>query len=444
MNQLNTTYQGILKVTAPLVIAGIAMNLVGVVDLILVTGLGEAQVGGTGNGQLLYALLFVVGMGFTSGMQIIIGRRNGSQEHQKIGSLFFQGAYFVAAFAAFLFLFIQLFIPAILDSLFESVNVVKYASVYMKTRGWGIIFTMSNLLFIGFFVGITKTKILGYFTPFISALNIGLDLALINGYGPFPQLGVQGAALASVISEASGTLLFVIYTVKFVDLRKYNLERFLKFNWDQTKIIFEVASPIMVQNIVSIGAWFTFFVFVESLGERALAISQMIRGIYIFIMVPVFSLADAANTFVSNLMGEKSFERVIPVVKKTLFLGFLVNLFFFTTINLFPEFVMGLFTNDHSVFDDALTTLRLTTFSMFLFTLGFIPFRAISGTGNTKTALAIESASVFIYLIYTYYASVVIAAPLHLVWASEFVYFGFMIAFSWSYLKWGKWRLREI
>lgn len=444
MNQLNTTYKGILKVTAPLVVAGIAMNLVGVIDLILVTGLGEAQVGGTGNGQLLYGLLFVVGMGFTSGMQIIIGRRNGSHTYTKIGGLFFQGLYFVLAFSLVLFMFIQLMIPSLLDTLFESKNVVEFATIYMKTRGWGILFTLSNLLFIGFFVGITKTKILGYFTPFISALNIGLDLALINGYGPFPELGVQGAALASVISEGAGTLLFIIYTIKYVNLDKYNLSKFLPFNWEQTKTIFEVAMPIMVQNIVSIGAWFTFFVFVESLGERALAISQMIRGIYIFIMVPVFSLADAANTFVSNLMGEKSFSKVVPVVNKTLVLGLLVNAFFFTIINLFPNQVMSFFTNDTSVYTDAMASVRLTTFSMFLFTIGFIPFRAISGTGNTRTALLIETVSVIIYLIYTYYAAVIASYPLHLVWASEFVYFGFMILFSWSYLRWGNWKSREI
>lgn len=444
MNRLDTSYKGILKVTAPLVIAGVAMNLVGVIDLILVTGLGEAQVGGTGNGQLLYALLFVIGMGFTSGMQIIIGRRNGSHDYKKIGGLFFQGLYFVLVFALILFLFIQFFVPSILDSLFESVNVVHYASIYMKTRGWGIFFTLINLLFIGFFVGITKTRILGYFTPFISALNIGLDLVLIYGYGPFPELGVQGAALASVISEGAGTTLFIFYTIKYVDLEKYHLGKIIKYNWKQTKIIFEVATPIMVQNIVSIGAWFTFFVFVENLGERALAISQMIRGIYIFIMVPVFSLADAANTFVSNLMGEKNFEKVIPVVNKTLLLGLIVNSFFFIVINMFPELVMGLFTSDPSVFGYAITSVRLTTFSMFLFTAGFIPFRAISGTGNTKTALLIESISVLIYLAYTYYASIIAVYPLHLVWASEFVYFGFMIILSWSYLRFGNWKSREI
>ena len=444
MEHLSISFKSILKVTTPLVIAGIAMNLVGVVDIMLVANLGEAQVGGTGNGQILYALLFVVGMGFTSGMQIIIGRRNGEHDYQSIGSLFFQGFYFVLFFASILFLFIQLFIPTILESLFDSVNVVQYATIYMKMRGWGIFFTLVNLLFIGLFVGITKTKILGYFTPFISILNIGLDLALINGYGPFPEMGVEGAALASVISEGAGTLLFVVYTIKFVDLKKYGLERVVPFNWVQTQAVLKVSNPIMLQNAITIGAWFSFFTFVEHLGERALAISQIIRGIYMFVMVPIFSLADATNTFVSNLMGEKSFDKIIPLVWKTTILGLAVNFSFFILVSLYPEFSVGLFTTDASLIQDAMKPLVVITISMFLFTLAFLPFRAVSGTGNTRTALLIESIGVAIYLVYTYYVAVIAEMELYIVWTSEFVYFGFMLVLSVAYLRWGNWRAREI
>ena len=444
MKTLDTSIKGIMKVTGPLVIAGIAMNLVGVIDIMLVAGLGEAQVGGTGNGQILYALLFVIGMGFTSGMQIIIGRRNGEHSYASIGSLFYQGFYFVLAFAAVLFIFIQLFIPSILTSLFDSVNVVEYATVYMKTRGYGIFFTLLNLLFIGFYVGITKTNILGYFTPFISVLNIGLDLALINGYGPFPEMGVEGAALASVISEGAGTLLFIFYTWKFVDLEKYNLQAIIPFNWVQTKVILDVSSPIMLQNAVTIGAWFSFFTFVEHLGERALAISQIIRGIYMFVMVPIFSLADATNTFVSNLMGEKRFDQIIPLLLKTIGLGLLVNFSFFILVSFYPEFAVSLFTTDATLIEDAMAPLVVITYSMFVFTMAFLPFRAVSGTGNTLTALIIESTGVAIYLVYTYYVAVIAEMELYVVWTSEFVYFGFMLALSAAYLKWGNWREREI
>ena len=444
MKTIDTSFKGIINLTTPLVIAGIAMNLVGVVDIMLVAGLGEAQVGGTGNGQILYALLFVVGMGFTSGIQIIIGRRNGEHHYKSIGSLFYQGIYFVLFFATLLFLFIQFFIPSVLESLFDSVNVIQYATVYMKMRGWGIFFTLTNLLFIGFFVGITKTKILGYFTPFISVLNIGLDLALINGYGPFPEMGVEGAALASVISEGAGTVLFIVYTLKFIDLEKYGLDKFIPFNWQQTKIVLEISNPIMLQNAITIGAWFSFFTFVEHLGERALAISQIIRGIYMFVMVPIFSLADATNTFVSNLMGEKSFDKVIPLLLKTTFLGLIVNFSFFILVSLYPEFSIGLFTTDQSLIQDSMSSLMVITISMFMFTMAFIPFRAVSGSGNTRTALLIESIGVAIYLVYAYYVAVIAEMELYLVWTSEFVYFGFMFVLSVAYLRWGNWRAKEI
>lgn len=444
MDQLNTSFKNILKVTTPLVIAGVAMNLVGIVDIMLVANLGEAPLGGTGNGQILYAFLFVIGMGFTTAIQIFIGRRNGEHRYSSIGNYFYQGLYFAIFFALFLVVLIQTLLPHILNAIFESQNVVHFTIIYIKTRGWGVIFTLVNLLFIGFYVGITKTKILGVFTPLISVLNITLDIILINGLGPIPPLGVQGAAIASVIAEAGGTILFVYYTFRYIDLKKYGLQNRIKFNWKQTKTILKLANPIMLQNTISIGAWLTFFIFVEHLGERELAISQIIRGIYMFIMVPMFSLADATNTFVSNLMGEKRFELIIPLILKTSFLGVLVNVLFFLILNLYPDFCLGLFTSDPSVIQESLSTLKLTSYSMFVFTLAFMPFRAVSGTGNTRTALFIESLSVGIYLVFTYYVTLILESKLWVVWSSEFVYFGFMLLLSWLYLKFGTWRDRII
>jgi putative MATE family efflux protein len=383
-------------------------------------------------------------MGFTSGTQIIIGRRNGEHHYDKIGNLFYQGFYFVVFFSAFLFGFIQLVIPDILSAIFESENIIHFSQVYIKTRGYGIFFTLINLLFISFFVGITKTRILGIFTPLIAGLNIILDLAFINGFEMIPAMGVEGAALASVISEAIGSVFFLIYMWRFVDLKKYGLLRFISFSWEKTITILQVSSPIMLQNAISIGAWFTFFIFVENLGERALAISQIVRGIYMFVMVPIFSLGDATNTFVSNLMGEKHFGKIMPLIVKASGLGILVNALFFIGINLFPEFTLGIFTPDPIITSEAIPTLRLTTVSMFLFTLAFVPFRGISGTGNTKTALVIESTSILVYLLYTYYVAVVLKLELYMVWSSEFVYFGMLMIISYLYLIYGNWKSRKI
>lgn len=186
-----------------------------------------------------------------------------------------------------------------------------------------------------------------------------------------------------------------------------------------------------------------FFVFVERMGVRALAISQIIRGIYIFAMVPIFSLADATNSFVSNLMGEGGFGKIIPVIKRTIILGLIGNVFFYLLINLYPELVIGLFTKDALLSTQSINTLRVACLSMFIFTLGFIPFRAISGTGNTLTALFIELVSVLTYLYYVNYA-IQMSYPLYVVWIGEFIYFGLMIILSWGYLRFGKWRAKMV
>lgn len=444
MSQLNTNTKSILKVATPLVIAGIAMHLVGVVDIALVSNLGDSQVGGTGNGQILYSLLVVIGMGVTSGVQIVISRRNGAQLFSEIGNLFWQGFYFVVAFALVLFIGIRYGLQPALDAIFESDAVVHYTTKYVFVRSYGLWFTLINTLFVGFYVGITKTRVLGIFTPVISVVNITLDVLLINGYGPFPQLGVQGAALASAISEGMGMLVFIVYTLKYIDIKTYALNMVHRINAKAMNQVLQLSGPIMLQNGISIGAWFGFFTFVESLGERSLAISQIIRGIYIFVMVPVFSLADAANTFVSNLMGEKRFKDVIPLIIRISFIGLIINMVFFILLNAFPELAIQLFSNESELIAQTIPPLRLTTLSMFVFTLSFIPFRAISGTGNTKTALAIETISVTAYLMYAYYVAEVLHLNLVWVWSSEFAYFFILLICAWSYFKFGDWKSREV
>jgi putative MATE family efflux protein len=428
------------EIAVPMIVSGIAVNIVGVMDILFVAPLGEAQVGGTGNGQILYALLFIIGMGFTTGVQIIIGRRNGEKEHSKVGELFNQAGLFAIGFGLIMLILTSFALEPALHLLFKSKGVILYTTEYMMTRIWGLPFVMINLLFTAFYVGITKTKILGWVTSAVALLNVGLDYSLIYGYWGMPELGVQGAALASVIAEAIGSSVFLLYTISKVDRKLYGLWIFKKIEWDLIRQALKVAGPIMIQNVLTVGAWFAFFVMIENLGERELAISQVIRGIYIFLMVPIFSLADGTNTLTSNLIGASKAEFILPLARKTTLMGLLGTLIFMLLLLSFPETAVGLFTKDQNFIRDTLPTLYLTSVSLQLATVSMIAFRAVSGTGNTRMALKIEIIGLLLYLIFVWWVTRNPENPLHWAWASEFVYFGSMAVLSWFYLLKGNWK----
>ena len=80
--------------------------------------------------------------------------------------------------------------------------------------------------------------------------NIFLDYALIFGHFGFPEYGIGGAAIASVLAEVTASVFFIVYTLKFIDLKKYNLFTFKGFDFSELKRIFQIAFPIMIQYLV--------------------------------------------------------------------------------------------------------------------------------------------------------------------------------------------------
>ena len=100
-------------------------------------------------------------------------------------------------------------------------------------------------------------------------------------------MGIKGAAIASVLAEASSILFFVIYTYATVDLKKYGMNRLRTFDPALLMRILSISCFTMLQYFLSMATWFVFFVAVERLGQRELAIANIVRSIYVVLLIPV-------------------------------------------------------------------------------------------------------------------------------------------------------------
>jgi putative MATE family efflux protein len=275
-------------------------------------------------------------------------------------------------------------------------------------------------------------------------VNVILDYVLIFGHFGFPEMGVKGAALASVISEGCAFLFFVIYTLKKVDLNKYELFGFKRFDSSVLSRMFNVSFPIMLQNFLSLSSWFIFFMIIEKMGEEELAISHIVRSIYMVLMIPLFGFSNATNTLVSNLIGEGRSNEILAMIKKIIWmsLGFTFILSFISFF--IPEYLTSFYTNDVGLISRTVETLHVINFTMFFFCISFILFNGVTGTGNTRTSMLIEATNIVIYLSSAYFIAIILKSSLPVVWASEFIYFGFLGLFSYLYLKYGNWKKKKI
>ncbi len=110
----------------------------------------------------------------------------------------------------------------------------------------------------------------------------------------------------------------------------------------------------------------------------------------------------------------------------------------------YPAPIIRLITSDPNLVNDTVPILRLIITSMLLHSGVMVLFSAVAGIGDTKASFWIESVSIVIYLIYAYFVCVYKPQSLYVIWAAEFIYFGFLAIFSIAYFRWSKWRTYSI
>ena len=216
-----------------------------------------------------------------------MARRNGEGNYSRIGQVLTQGTAFSMMMAAAL-LAISYFTARPFMSLMISSDTILEASVsFFSIRMWGLLFSFANTMFRAFYVAITRTKVLTINAIVMAAINIALDYALIFGKFGLPAMGLEGAALASVMAEAGSLLFFFIYTRYAVDYRKYGLTVSFTPDFRLIREILNVSVFMMLQQFIPLATWFVFFLAIEHLGQRELAIANVVRSIYILTLIPV-------------------------------------------------------------------------------------------------------------------------------------------------------------
>ncbi len=438
------TYKSIWRISYPIIIGLMAQNLMIAIDTAFLGRLGEVTLGASAIGGIFYLCLVMLGTGFSVGVQIIIGRRNGEGKQKQIGRIFDHAIYFVIALSLLLFLFLTYVAPLFLSWFLASEAVLAESLVYLDYRRFGFLFGFMILVFNGFYVGITRTRLLIATTSLMAATNIFLDYVLIFGHFGMPQMGIAGAAMATNIAEVVTFTFFVLWSIKNKRLPRYGLFRFHRPSLAQYRPLLKVAVPVMFQFFFSFSAWFIFFMIIEQLGETALAASNITRSFYMLLMIPGLGLSSATNSLVSNLIGQGRSEEVIPLIRKVVLLGLLAT-FVLIQVNIFiPGRIASLFTTEPHLIDATIPLLHVISLALLAFTSGMILFSGVSGTGKTMVALLIEIISIIIYLGSAFMLVVFLDATTPTVWFAEVIYFSLLGLGALWYLKSGRWKVYSV
>ena len=418
----------------------LAQNLIGVVDTAFIGRLGEQHLGGVALASLVYYCIYTVGYGLASGTQITISHRFGAGRYHDIGHLLGQSLRLLFLAALVMVCLSVAFGKFLFGGLISSPEVATSSIAYWNYRSFGYLFAFLGSGFRSFFVGIGKTKVLTINALVMSVVNIILDYALIFGSLGLPELGVRGAAIASVVAEGASLLFYLLYIHFRVDKGCYAISGSIITKHDGVVVrsLLKLSYYLMLQALLSQSVWTIFFFMIESLGERELAIAAIIRNLYILLFLPVNSYATAVRTTVGHLIGHGDIDKVVGYIWKSVRLSLGTMLVFTLFFGLFPQLPLRIFSDNMELIAQAVPALRVVCLAVLASSIGSMFFTSVGSTGNTRMVFNIELINIIFYLLYSAVMIYLLHASVAACFTVEIIYYTSIGTMSYLYMKRGK------
>ncbi|MGD9297737.1 MAG: MATE family efflux transporter [Chromatiales bacterium] len=433
-------YRNIWRISYPLMLAGISETVIDITDTIFLARYGITELAAIGLADAWYMLFLFLSFGLVDGIQVIIGRRAGQDRAQEIGRVFTQGLYLLVMVSFLMIALMHLVMHLGLGELLASRDIMEATESYLRIAIYSLLFQSISLAFSAFYVSIAQTRILIGAALVLAISNIALDYALIFGNFGLPEMGIEGAALASLSAEILACL-FLVASVFYKRYdRQYGLLRLTR--WDNS-IVSRLASiswPVALDTLVELIRWFLLFVIIEQMGEAELASANIIYSCFAVMMISIDSFSEAVCSMVSNLLGQNRREAIGELISKTTQLSYLVVIPLLAMALLFPDIVLAIFTEDELLIELSRGALPVVLLALLPAVPGSLFYAAVVGTGDTIASLMIQLITTLCALAFTAWTALVLSLPLEQVLFVELIVWILYLLFSWLWLRGGSWR----
>jgi len=376
--------RAILLLAIPMILEMVLESLFAVVDVFWVGRLGADAIATVGLTESMLSLVMAIGFGLSLSTTAMVARRIGEKDPAGAAVAGVQAIVIGLVFSAMVGLPCLFYAPNLLRLMGASPQIVATGSGYARIAlaGGGVIMMLflNNAIFRGAGDAAIAMRLLWV----SNIINLILDPCLIFGWGPFPKLGVTGAALATFTGRSIGVL-YQFYRLLRGSERIRILRSQLRVNLGVLWRLLRVSFTGILQFLIAHTSWIGLVRIVSVFGSDALAGYTIAIRILIFILLPSWGLSNAAATLVGQNLGAKQPERAQISVWRTgfynmLFLGIIGVIFL-----VFATPVVRLFTNDPAVVPLAATCLRILSYGNIAYAYGMVMLQAFNGVGDTIT-----------------------------------------------------------
>jgi putative MATE family efflux protein len=376
--------RAILLLAIPMVLEMVLESLFAVVDVFWVGRVSANAVATVGLTESLLLLVFAIGMGLSLSTTAMVARRTGEHDHEGAAVAAVQAIFIGLAFSVAIGVPCLYFAPDLLRLMGATPEIVStgsgYARIALGGSGVVVLLFLNNAIFRGAGDAAIAMRLLWL----SNIINLVLDPCLIFGWGPFPRLGVTGAALATFTGRGIGVL-YQFYRLLRGTERIRVLRRQIHVNLEVLLRLFKVSLSGIFQFAIAQTSWIGLVRIVSFFGASAVAGYTIAIRIVIFVILPSWGLSNAAATLVGQNLGAKQPERAETSVWRT---GF-YNMIFLGAVGivfvLFAGPVVHIFSRDPDVVPLAVSCLRIVSCGNIGYAYAMVMLQAFNGAGDTVT-----------------------------------------------------------
>lgn len=377
--------QGIVLLAVPMILEMAMESVFALVDLFFVSRLGKHAVSTVGLTESVLTIVYSVAVGFSMAATAVVARRVGEKDKKGAASAAMQSIWLGVFFIILVSVPGVIYADDILRVMGAEPETIAMGTTYTRLMMGSSVIIMLLFLINGIFRGAGDASIAMKSLTIANLCNIILCPILINGWGPIPEYGLTGAAVATCIGRSVGVFYQLYHLFNGKHVVKLTVAS-LKAEWDVIRNLVSVAWPATLQFIIMSCSWIFLAKLVAETGHSAGSAGyQTALRVIMFCILPAWGLSNAAATLVGQNLGAgnpaRAEEAVLKTAKyNTVFMA-LISIIFFTAAS--P--IVSLFTDNKEVNDIAVLALRIISVGYIFYGVGMVLVNAFNGAGDTRT-----------------------------------------------------------
>jgi putative MATE family efflux protein len=436
--------RAILLLSIPAILEMVMESIFVIVDIFFVSKLGADAVATVGLTESMITIIYAIAIGLGTATTSIVSRRIGEKNPDAASVAAIQAIITGLVISLLIAIPGIIFASDLLGAMGASDQIVNNMSGYARIMLGGNVVIMMLFIINAIFRSSGDAAVAMKVLWIGNIINIVLDPCLIFGLGPFPKMGVTGAAVATTIGR--GTAVLIQFYLLFSGKKRIKLSfKHLIIDFHIMFKILKLSIGSIGQSLISTSSWIALVRIISIFGSEVLAGYTIAIRIIGFTILPSWGISNASSTLVGQNLGAKKPERAERAVWVTGWINMIFLGFIGLILVIFPEPFIKIFIDNENVIKSGVLGLRIISIGFIAYGLGMVLVNSFNGAGDTSTPLKIN-----IFAFWMVEIPLAWLLSINLGFEEEGVFIAIVVAetlmtiIAWLVFRRGKWKLKEV